>query len=421
MTFSTRSRLRSILGACAGNLVEWYDWYAYSALTLYFAPAFFPGDDPTAQLLNAAAIFAVGFLMRPIGGWLLGTFADTRGRRVAMMLSVSMMCGGSLMVALAPTYDQVGVASAAWLVLARMIQGLSVGGEYGTSATYLSEVATADRRGFFSSFQYVTLIGGQLLALGVLIVLQFILSDAQLYDWGWRIPFAIGALAAVIVFYLRRNMQESEAFATSPRRSALEVLRLLARHPRAVATVVGLTLGGTVAFYTYSTYTQKFLVNTAGFTKTEATLIVSGALLVFMLLQPVFGLLSDRIGRKPLLVGFGVLGSALTVPLLTAIGSAADMLSAFLLVLGALVIVSGYTSINAVVKAELFPTAIRALGVGLPYALTVSIFGGTAEYVALWFKSSGREAWFFYYVAACIAVSLLVYLWMRDTRGTDLR
>lgn len=414
--------MRSILGASAGNLVEWYDWYTYAALTLYFAPVFFPSDDPTAQLLNAAAIFAVGFLMRPIGGWWLGTYADTHGRKAALTLSVSLMCAGSLMVALAPTYSQLGIGSAVWLTLARMLQGLSVGGEYGTSATYLSEVAEPRRRGFYSSFQYVTLIGGQLLALGVLLLLQAWLSDAEIAAWGWRIPFWIGAFAAVVVFWIRRNLDESHAFVATgtPRRHPLEVMRQLLRHPRELALVVGLTMGGTLAFYTYTTYSQKFLVNTAGFSKGDATLIVSAALCVYMLMQPAFGALSDRIGRRPLLIAFGVFGTLATVPLLRAIGSASSSWEAFGWILLALVIVSGYTSINAVVKAELFPTSVRALGVGLPYALTVSLFGGTAEYVALSFKQAGREEGFFFYVAACIAVSLIVYLAMRDTRGADL-
>ena len=190
----------------------------------------------------------------------------------------------------------------------------------------------------------------------------------------------------------------------------------LLRHPRAVATVIGLTLGGTVAFYTYTTYMQKFMVNTSGFTKDTATLISSAALLVFMLLQPLVGAISDRIGRRPLLLAFGVLGTLATVPLLTALGETSDSWTAFILIMTGLVIVSGYTSINAVVKAELFPAHIRALGVGLPYALTVAVFGGTAEYVALWLKNAGHESWFYWYVSAAIAISLAVYIAMPDTK-----
>ncbi len=410
-------RLKSIIGGSIGNLVEWYDWYIYSALSLYFAPVFFPNSDFTAQLLSTAAIFAVGFLARPAGSWLMGLYADRHGRKAALTISVSFMCLGSLIIAVTPGYAQIGIAAPAILLLARVLQGLSVGGEYGTSATYLSEMALEKNRGFYSSFQYVTLIMGQLIALGVLIVMQqFFLTPAQLESWGWRIPFFIGAACAVVAFYLRRGIAETEAFNNAAHRPERGSLRELLRHPRAVLTVIGLTLGGTVAFYTYTTYMQKFMVNTTGFSKDTATLVSSAALLVFMFLQPVVGALSDRIGRRPLLLAFGFFGTLGTVPLLTALASADDSWTAFILIMTGLVIVSGYTSINAVVKAELFPAHIRALGVGLPYALTVAIFGGTAEYVALWLKNAGHEAWFYWYVSGAIALSLAVYAVMPETK-----
>jgi len=410
-------RLKSIIGGSIGNLVEWYDWYIYSALSLYFAPVFFPNADFTAQLLNTAAIFAVGFLARPAGSWLMGLYADRHGRKAALTVSVTFMCLGSLVIAVTPGYAEIGIAAPAILLLARLLQGLSVGGEYGTSATYLSEMALEKHRGFYSSFQYVTLIMGQLLALALLIILQqFVLTPAQLSSWGWRIPFFIGAACALVAFYLRRGIAETEAFTVASQRAERGTLRELLRHPRAVLTVFGLTLGGTVAFYTYTTYMQKFMVNTSGFSKDDATLISTAALFVFMLLQPVVGALSDRIGRRPLLLAFGVLGTLGTVPLLTALGGTKDTWIAFALIMAGLVAVSGYTSINAVVKAELFPAHVRALGVGLPYALTVAIFGGSAEYVALWLKVSGHEPWFYWYVSTCIALSLVIYAIMPDTK-----
>ncbi|MXS21458.1 MFS transporter [Pseudomonas oryzihabitans] len=412
---TTSQRIKSIFSGSVGNLVEWYDWYVYAAFSLYFAKAFFPKGDQTAQLLNVAAIFAVGFLMRPIGGWLMGLYADKAGRKSALMVSVIMMCAGSLIIALTPSYTTIGVAAPIMLVLARLLQGLSVGGEYGTSATYLSEMATKESRGFYSSFQYVTLISGQLLALATLIVLQQTLTVEQLESWGWRIPFLIGAACAVTALYLRRGMEETSSFkkAEKPKES---LMRTLARHPKEFLTVVGLTMGGTLAFYTYTTYMQKYLVNSVGMSKTDATSISAATLFLFMLLQPVVGALSDRVGRRPVLIAFGVLGTLFTYPILTALGSVTTWWGAFGLIMVALVIVSFYTSINAVVKAELFPTEIRALGVGLPYALTVSIFGGTAEYLALWFKSIGMESGYYWYVTGCIACSLLVYVFMKDTR-----
>jgi MFS transporter, MHS family, alpha-ketoglutarate permease len=420
-------RLRSIFSGSVGNLVEWYDWYVYAAFSLYFAEVFFPGGDRTSQLLKTAAIFAVGFLMRPLGAWLLGRYADRHGRKRALMLSVVMMCGGSLIIACTPGYDSIGVAAPVLLLLARLLQGLSVGGEYGTSATYLSEMATREHRGFWSSFQYVTLVMGHLIALAVLIALQRVfLTDEQLRDWGWRIPFAIGAVAALVALWLRRNMVETEAFsrgeaATAPRQQDRQgSLRAMMQHPRAVLSVIGLTMGGTLAFYTYTTYVHKFLVNSAGMAAETASLINASTLFVYMLLQPVVGALSDRIGRRRILIAFGVLGTLFTVPILSQLQDVQSATQAFWLVMAALVIVSGYTAINAVVKAELFPVEIRALGVGLPYALTVATFGGTADMVALWFKRIGHETGFYWYVTACIACSLLVYLWMPDTRETSL-
>ena len=418
---SAAQRLKSIFGGSVGNLVEWYDWYVYSAFSLYFASAFFPAGDRTAQLLNAAAIFAVGFIVRPIGGWLMGRYADRHGRRAALTLSVTLMCAGSLLIALTPGYAAIGVLSPALLVFARIVQGVSLGGEYGTSATYLSEMATRAHRGFYSSFQYVTLIMGQLIALAVLILLQRVfLTPEQLESWGWRIPFAIGGLLAVAAVYLRRGIAETPAFTNASEAGKGGVAHLVRAHPRQVLVVTGLTLGGTVAFYTFTTYAQKFLVNTSGWSKDDATLITALALLVFMLLQPLFGALSDRWGRKPLLIGFGIGGMLLTVPILDLLGRTSDLTQGFLLMLAALIIVSGYTSINAVVKAELFPAEIRALGVGLPYAVSVSLFGGTAEYIALWLKSIGHEQWFFWYVACCCAISLCVYLAMQDTSRHSL-
>jgi MHS family alpha-ketoglutarate permease-like MFS transporter len=369
--------------------------------------------------LNTAGIFAVGFLVRPLGGWMFGRYADRFGRRAALTLSVTLMGAGSLGIAFLPGYAQIGALAPVLLVIARLLQGLSLGGEYGTSATYLSEVATPHRRGFYSSFQYVTLTSGQLLALGVQIILQQMLTPEQLHSWGWRIAFVIGAAAAVTVMWLRRTMDESPNYELAVRENAAGgergSLRVLLQYPRECLTVVGLTLGGTIAFYTFTTYMQKFMINTAGLPKEEVTWINFVALLIFVALQPLVGALSDRIGRRPLLIAFGVGATLCTVPLLTAVAHVESALAAFGLMMIGLVIVSGYTSINAVVKAELFPARIRALGVGLPYALTVAIFGGTTEYVALGLKNIGHENWFFGYVAAAALVSLLVYVFMGES------
>ena len=304
MTGKPRHAVRSVVGGSLGNLVEWYDWYIYSAFSLYFAPSFFPKEDQTAQLLSASIVFAIGFLMRPIGGWLLGVLADRYGRKNALTWSITLMCAGSLMITLTPTYASIGIWAPILLVVARMAQGLSLGGEFGTAATYLTEIAPPDRRGFWSSFQYVTLIAGQLLALGLLVTLQvFFLTEAQLESWGWRIAFATGALLAIGVFWLRRGIDETPDFIEDVRggRRKGGVLTLFRERPRQVALVFGLSIGSNVSFYAFTTYMQKYLVASAGFPKSDASLICSAALLFFVVIQPLLGALSDKIGRKPLL------------------------------------------------------------------------------------------------------------------------
>jgi MHS family alpha-ketoglutarate permease-like MFS transporter len=419
-----RGRIGSIFGGSIGNLIEWYDFYVYNFFALYFAKSFFPGADPTVQLLNTFGIYALGFLIRPVGGWIFGVYADRHGRRSALTISVTLMCLGSLLIGVAPTYASAGIAAPVLLLVARLIQGISLGGEYGASATYLSEIAVSRHRGFYSSFQYVTLIGGQVLGSATLLVMQQFYTSAQLEAWAWRVPFFIGAACALFGLYLRRNLRETEAFARAqqsadrgePRESPLTALM---RHPREILVVFGLTMGGTTAFYTYTTYMPTFLVNTVKLTRDQATQISFITLILYALLQPVVGALSDRIGRRPVLLAFGVLGTLLTVPILTMLSGTHDYMTALLLVMASLVIVSGYTAINAVVKAELFPASVRALGVGLPYAIAVSIFGGTAPYIALWFKDRGMEPGFYWYVTALILGSLLVYFFMPDTRVTS--
>ncbi|MGD9539947.1 MFS transporter [Methylocystis sp.] len=414
---SETARLRAILIGSVGNLVEWYDFYVYSAFSLYFADSFFPGDDAVVQMMSASGVFALGFFMRPIGAYIFGRIGDGRGRRLALMLSVLLMCVGSMLIALAPTYAMIGMGAPAMLLFARLLQGLSLGGEYGSSATYLAEMAHPERRGFYSSFQYVTMIAGQLLALCVLLILQNAALDAQaLRNWGWRIPFAFGALLAIVALFMRRDLVETPAFKASRLEDKRGSLRALLAHKRETATVVGLTLGGTIAFYVYTTYMQKFLKLSAGLSDRQTTWIAAGSLLFALCLQPLYGALSDRIGRRPMLIAFGALGTIFTVPLLSAIKDARDAWTAFALICCAWLIVALYTSINAVVKAELFPAAIRVTGVALPYAATVSVFGGSAEYVALWFKAHGHESWFYYYASGAIFISLAVYATMPDTK-----
>jgi MHS family alpha-ketoglutarate permease-like MFS transporter len=417
----TRKRLVSIIGGSAGNLVEWYDWFAYAAFAIYFAPVFFPKGDPTAQLLSTAAVFAVGFIFRPIGAWVMGRYADGRGRKAGLSLSVALMFGGSMLLAIAPTYAMAGILGPITLLVARILQGLSLGGEYGASATYLSEMAPRENRGFWASFQYMTLCGGQLSAILVAVVLQSLLSEAELTAWGWRIPFVIGALLALSVYILRRNLAETASFENQDAaRPASTATRLWAEHRRESILVAMLSAGGGLSAYTFTSYMQKYLFNTVGFSKATATYIIAAALIWFTAMQPVFGALADRYGRKPMLLIFGIGGALAAIPVFLMLETTTSPIVATLLVMIPLTLQSGYSANNALVKAELFPAHIRGLGVALPYAIGNAIFAGTVEMVALWLKGQGVEWLFYIYVATVIAMAGVATLLLPETRDKSL-
>lgn len=406
----------NILRGSLGNAVEWFDFYSFTVFGTYFAHHFFAGGKEDQDLLGVLGVFAAGFVMRPVGSWFFGKFADQRGRRAALTLSVLLMAAGSLLIAINPGLERIGRSAAVLLLVARLVQGFSVGGEYGTSATYMSEIAAREARGFYSSFQYLTLIGGQVLALTLQILLQSIMSDSALHAWGWRIPFALGAAAAVTVLGLRRGMVESipneqlvAARETTHNEPAPGTLRLLRRYWRPFLVVIGLTMGGTVAFYTFTSYMQVLMLGTI-VDKVVVARVNFCALVIFMFLQPVYGAISDRIGRKPLLVWFGIGGVLGTWPIMTALSRTNRAGLSFALMMTALLVVSGYTSINALVKAEIFPREVRALGVGLGYGVANAAFGGTAPYLGKALHNAHRDQLFYAYVTTCIAISLIVYL-----------
>ncbi|BBX06041.1 MFS transporter [Mycolicibacterium aichiense] len=422
----TRRAIWNTIRGSSGNLVEWYDVYVYTVFATYFEGQFFDESEKNSTVY-VYAIFAITFVMRPVGSWFFGRFADRRGRRAALTVSVSLMALCSLMISLVPSQALIGMAAPIILVVARLVQGFATGGEYGTSATYMSEAATRERRGFFSSFQYVTLVGGHVLAQLTLLILQSVLNDDQLREFGWRIAFAVGGVAAVVVFWLRRTMDESlsedviEAAKAGEDRGAGSMRALFTQYWRPLLLCFLITLGGTVAFYTYS-------VNAPAIVKTAykgegmtATWINLTGLIFLMLLQPVGGIISDRIGRKPMLVFFGVGGVLYTYILITFLPQTRSPLASFALVATGYVILTGYTSINALVKSELFPAQVRALGVGVGYALANSIFGGTAPLIYQAAKEQGHVPLFIGYVTVCIAVSLVVYVFfLRNKADTYL-
>jgi len=417
-------RLRNIVGGSAGNLVEWFDWFAYISFAIYFSKQFFPSEDQTASLLSSYLAFGLGFFARPLGAFLMGVYADKAGRRAALTLSVSLMCLGSLMIAILPTYQQIGIAAPALLIVARLIQGLSVGGEYGASATYVSEMSGKDHRGFWSGFLYVTLIAGQLGAVLLQVLLQNVMSEETLQDWGWRIPFVVGALLAVVVFWIRRGIHETESFhktaAVAHERG--KTMMLFTRYPKETLMILVLTAGGGTGFYIYTSYMKDFLVNSAagpageGFSKPDASLIATGTLIAFMIFQPLVGWLSDKYGRKPMLVASFGLGAVTAYPIMVAIMNSTTLFGAFILILLPLLILSGYTSLSAIIKAELFPAHVRTLGVAVPYAIAQAIFGGQAGTYALAFKKAGNETAGFWLIAALLAAGFVVAVMMRDTK-----
>ena len=412
---STRETVWAIIKASSGNLVEWFDFYIYAFFSVYFAEKFFVGTGQTGAFMQAAGVFFIGFLMRPVGGYIFGRISDRYGRKDAMVVSILMMGFGSLCLAVLPTAETVGALAPVLLLAVRCIQGIAVGGEYGSTATYMSEIAQPGRRGFFSSFQYVTLIGGQLLASLLAVIMTHALGDEKITAGWWRLPFVIGALAALVSLWLRSGLTETTS-ASDRSREGSGTFREVWRHQRAFWVVFGITCVGSLTFYTFSTYMQKYLINTTGFAKGDVADVMTVCLFIFMLMQPAIGAASDRIGRRNSMLVFVIGMIVLPVPVLSAIGHQTSLVEASLLILLAMLVLSFYTSISGVVKAEMFPAHIRGLGVGFTYAIGNSLFGGSAEYVALFMKDHGFGEVFPWYVVAIAVGGLIAVLFMHDNR-----
>lgn len=403
---STTNRIRSIIAASSGNLVEWFDFYIYAFSAVYFAHNFSDSTNPTIQQISAFGIFALGFLMRPVGSYVFGSLADKIGRKSSMVFSVILMAVGSFMIAALPSRESIGDLAIVLLLVARLIQGLSVGGEYGIAATYLSELATEGKRGFYSSFQYVTLIGGQLLAVASISIMLLIFSDEEMHEYAWRILFVVGGFLALGSLLIRSIMSES-AHELHKHEDRGTFKALLASW-KSFLFVIGITAGGSLAFYTITTYIKTFMVNTAGIDKTLSNNIMLVALFVLMLMQPLFGYLGDKVGHKRFLLIFSVSAFVGIYPLFMLLKQAPNTYVIFLIVLALFVILSFYTSVAGIFKAKLFPEHVRALGTGFGYAIPNAIFGGSAPYVALQFKNAGYENHFFIYIAVMMCIVFIV-------------
>ena len=406
MEISKAKRIRSIVAASSGNLVEWYDFYIYAFSAIYFAHTFSTSQNDTIQQINAFGIFALGFLMRPIGSWLFGSLADKIGRKSSMIFSVILMALGSFMIAALPSKESVGDFAILVLLLARLIQGLSVGGEYGIAATYLSELASEGKRGFYSSFQYVTLIGGQLLAVASISVLLLFFDEAEMKEWAWRILFVFGGLLALGSLFVRGVMHETgQNLNKHEDRGTLKAL--FNTSWREFLIVVGITAGGSLAFYTITTYSKTFMINSAGIDATTSNHIMLIALFILMIFQPIFGALGDKIGHQRSLLIFAILAFIGVYPLFSLIKSGGEFI-AFAAIIALFIILSFYTSVAGIFKAKLFPEHVRALGTGFGYAIPNAIFGGSAPYVALQFKENGIENGFFVYLAVMMILVFIV-------------
>ncbi|MGV9823801.1 MFS transporter [Nocardia xishanensis] len=415
---------RQIAAASVGNAAEWFDWYIYSMLAVYFAKQFFPSStgNSLVPLLGTMAIFAVGFFARPLGGLIIGGLADRYGRKATLSATVVGMGAGSLLIGLAPTYEQVGILAPLLLLVARLIQGFSAGGEYAASSAFLVESAPPQRRGFFASFFQISATSANLVAIGLSALLTNVLDKAEMSTWGWRIPFLLGAVGAAVGLWIRTHAEETlqiepdSETAPGGRRNIFAFLR---EYPRESLLVFGITAAPALAFYVWTSYLPTYASITVGFDPKQGLLTGAIALTWFLILQPVFGILSDRIGRKPMLLTFGVAFTVGAVPLLHTLGN--SWTSVLTVQLVGLTFLAFWSSISNAVAAELFPARLRSAGIGFPYALAVAVFGGTGPYVATWLVDLGHANAFAWYIAAVALLSSLVYLALPETAREPLR
>ena len=413
-----RQRTRQVAAASVGNAVEWYDWYVYTFLTPVFATQVFASGDQVSDVLNTFAIFAVGFFFRPIGGLLIGSLADRWGRKNTLTLTILLMGLGSLIIAATPTHAAAGIWAPVVLVVGRLLSGFSVGGEFAANTTFLIESAPPRRRGLFASFQYVTTTVGQLLASLTATLLALTLTDAQLEGWGWRIAFVVGGLLSLVGLWIRSGAEETrEAPPAEERPGLLDAVRL---YPRQTLLLCGVTVAGTIAYYTWTTYLPTYAEQNSGVSLDSALLVSTLSLVFFGLVQPLLGHLSDRVGRRPVLIAFAVLFGLGIVPVLALVRANDSFGGLLVLSLVGMVVVGLFTSVSAAVNAELIPGHVRAAGIGFPYSLTVALFGGTAPYMGTLFTKIGHPGLFGGYVALLCLVSLLVYLRLPETAGGEL-
>lgn len=416
----TPAQRKAIVAGTVGNTVEWVDWALYSIFAKIIAGVFFPQGDGATALLSTLAIFAVGFVMRPVGAAVLGAYADRKGRKKGLTLTIGLMAGAGFLIAFTPGYDTIGIAAPLILLVARLVQGFSAGGEFGSSSAFLVESAASGRRAFAGSWQQVSVAGGTLIASLLGTVLTSLLGEDALHSWGWRVAFAAGGLLGLLGLWLRVSVEDTASFTETkaggkaPKNPLTAMFR---EHPAAALRVAGITVAGTLTYYIWVSYLPTYANLTTGISLDKALLSQTLCLIVFMVLLPFVGRLSDRLGRKPTMAGFALGFVVLAWPMLHFLNGSFVVL--FLVQLVGMLLILGYSANCAVIMAEQFPPEVRATGIALPYALAVAAFGGTAPYVTTWMSESGHADKLWLYVCGAALLSLAVYLTMPETKDKE--
>lgn len=414
--------VKTLVSASIGNAVEWFDWTVYATFVVYFAGQFFPSENAALSLIGATSTYALAFFFRPLGGYVLGRFADLKGRKAGMLVTILLMAGGSLVIAVLPTYDAVGWLAPILLLLARIAQGMSLGGEVSNASAYLAEIAPPSRRGRYSAFFYIS-TGTALLAASLMgVLLTSVLTEDQLQSYGWRIAFGVGGLLGFVGMWLRRSLVETDQFeenAVKARATKNPLMQTIRHHPRAVLQLCAFTLLSTLSYYTFFSALTPFAINFRGADGNDVFIALSIGTALFVALCYPFGALSDRVGRKPQMLVWSGAMAVLTVPLSFLVQD--NLISLVVVFCVGLGLYAMMASLAPAVMSELFPTELRATGIGSWYNLTVALFGGTAPLVITALSDAGHPVFFFAYVAVAAAIAFGVILTLKETRGSELR
>jgi MFS transporter, MHS family, proline/betaine transporter len=409
---------KAIYAATIGNVMEWYDFGVFGFLAGSLALNFFPKDDPRTSLLNTFLIFGVGLVFRPLGGIIIGRMGDRRGRKPALVLTILMMAVGTVLIGILPTYSSIGVMAPILLLLARLLQGFSTGGEWGGATAFMAEWSIEGRRGLYTSFQQMSVAGGSLLGVGLAALLTSLIGSDAINDWGWRIPFLLGGLFGPIGLWLRREVDETPPF----REAVAEGDKAEASTFGHAAQAFGFTILWTVAFYVFLTYMPTYTRTQLHLTAAQSLWASTASLLALVVLVPVMGALSDRIGRKKLLLASCALCFIIPIPAFYVLTQGYGFVSVVLIQILFSFAISLFSGPGPAAIAEIFPTRGRSTWMSSSYALAVAIFGGFAPFISQWLiEETGSKMAPTAYVMAAAAVSFITIAGLRETAHEPLR